>query len=535
LDPNLTPIDLNPEREPLRSLNAAFDSAPARTARSRGRSVTEKRVEVIIGMDGVLSSPIPAPVRIEPLEGPLDRHTAALTALIERLSHQVPTVANNSKVHLLKLATGAESVALLEYTAGWFTQVDATPRFDLADVQHLLGSRSELRFPADPLWFGHITRSAEHELFCMPISRAENKTLLLAFVNPPADLIAIGEPLAKVLETVWHTDVPASPQEAEIHMLSAMRQTFGRLPHALYERCLDLYREVLESFVIVFQPVIKISPEWERVGVHSYEALARRSTEDTRAPVAMLKIAHAWGDRFVVVRDQIIVRKALTSYAQAHATGPWAGDFPKPVSVNVSVRSLLSGLYLDTVREAIADADLDPANVTLEISEQDPIEARPGERWPGEPHAYFHQQLVEVARDIGVSFAVDDFGAGYATVSRMAELPLTQIKVDRTMLHHPQAAAELALVMQVARDPVERGATHIGRVVIVEGVDDESPLTLKEIFDQKIRHVQGYITRTPASQRLGTLSDEVRRDIAARVRGDDGEQPSKLDTLRRGA
>jgi EAL domain-containing protein (putative c-di-GMP-specific phosphodiesterase class I) len=498
--------------------------------------VTDKRLEVIIGVDNAdVVSMISPTVRIVPLEGPLDRHSEALTALIDRLSHEVPTVANNSKVHRLKLATGAESVALLEYTAGWFTQVDATPRFDLADVQHLLGSRSELRFPTDPLWFGHVTHALGRELFCMPISRDEGKTLLLAFVNPPADLIAIGEPLAKVLETVWHTDVPASSQEAEIHVLSALRQTFGRLPGALYERCLALYREVLESFVVVFQPVVKISPEWQKVGVHSYEALARRAADDTRAPVSMLKIAHAWGDRFVIVRDQIIVAKALRSYAQAHADGPWAGDFPKPVSVNVSVRSLLSDEYIHTVRETIAAARLDPAHVTLEISEQDPIEARPGERWPGEPHAYFHQKLVEVARDIGISFAVDDFGAGYATVSRMAELPLTQIKVDRQMLHHPQAAAELALVMQVARDPVERGATHIGRVVIVEGVDDESPLTLKEIFDQKIRHVQGYITRTPAGPQLNTLSDEIRHDIAAQVRGDDGEQPTSLDSLRRGA
>jgi hypothetical protein len=89
--------------------------------------------------------------------------------------------------------------------------------------------------------------------------------------------------------------------------------------------------------------------------------------------------------------------------------------------------------------------------------------------------------------------------------------------------------------MQVARDPVERGATHIGRVVIVEGVDDESPLTLKEIFEQKIRHVQGYITRTPAGPRLSTVPEEIRRDIAAQVRGDDGEQPTSLDSLRRGA
>ena len=113
--------------------------------------------------------------------------------------------------------------------------------------------------------------------------------------------------------------------------------------------------------------------------------------------------------------------------------------------------------------------------------------------------------------------------------------PLTQIKVDRAMLHHPQAAAELDLVMRVARDPVEQGTSQLGRAVIVEGVDNESPLTLKDIYDRKIRHIQGYITRTPASPELRALSDEIRQDLAARVRGDDEERPSGEHSLRRGA
>ena len=60
------------------------------------------------------------------------------------------------------------------------------------------------------------------------------------------------------------------------------------------------------------------------------------------------------------------------------------------------------------------------------------------------PHAYFHNRLAAIARDVGVAFAVDDFGEGYASLSRMAELPLTQIKVDRAILHHPLAAKELS-------------------------------------------------------------------------------------------
>jgi EAL domain-containing protein (putative c-di-GMP-specific phosphodiesterase class I) len=125
-----------------------------------------------------------------------------------------------------------------------------------------------------------------------------------------------------------------------------------------------------------------------------------------------------------------------------------------------------------------------------------------------------------------VAFAVDDFGSGFATLSRMAELPLTQIKVDRAILHHPLAEDELRLVVKTARYHRDRGDTHAARVVIVEGVDDASPLTLKQIFDQGIKHVQGYIVRQPAAPTIRRLPPEIREDIAARVRGGHDHRPS---------
>ncbi|MFI5893595.1 EAL domain-containing protein [Actinoplanes sp. NPDC051513] len=263
-----------------------------------------------------------------------------------------------------------------------------------------------------------------------------------------------------------------------------------------------------------------------QVGVHSYEALARRAIGDQSAPFKMLEVARTWGDHFVVERDKIILRKALSSYVAAHAAGPW--DVPKPVSVNVSVRSLLNDSYVDTLRETIAELHLDAGSVTLEIAERDAIEPWDGEQWRGAPHTYFHNRLAGIVRDVGVVFAVDDFGAGYASVSRVAELPLTQIKVDRGILHHRLALQELDLVVALARDPVERGETPTPRVVIVEGVDDESPITLRQIHKRGIRHVQGYVTGERGAPELRRLTTETCKDIAARVRGDDENRPAGL-------
>ncbi len=470
-----------------------------------------------------------------PLANPMDVAADDILRLIGRLSHhaRMPRhaaprssghradagVAAPSRVEYVRVASGAHSTAILEYTAGGFQTIDSTKRFDLDSIGPLL------RFPEGADWFGHTMHDEHRTVLCAPLRHAEGRSLLLAIVDPAPDLLRLGQPLAKIFETIWRTDFAASPDEAEIEVLTALRAAFGRLPGSLYDHCLGLYRQVLESYCVVFQPVITLGKTARRVGVHSYEALARRSPTDQRAPVAMLRLAEVWGDRFVVERDKVILRMALGAYAQAHAEGPW--EQPKPVSINVSVRSLLSDAYVEVLRTAIGELGIRPEAVTLEISEQDPIEPRREEQWAEAPHAYFHNRLAAIARDVGVAFAVDDFGEGYASLSRMAELPLTQIKVDRAILHHPLAAKELSLVMDTARYSSDRGDTHAPRVVIVEGVDDESPLTLREIYEQRIRHVQGYISQQPAAPVLRMLDPQVCERIAALVRGDD----EKRDTL----
>ncbi|WP_127501847.1 EAL domain-containing protein [Actinoplanes solisilvae] len=493
----------------------------AQAVRDQGLSPQVAGTDSIV-LTGAPGEPAAGP-GLRPLSNPLDGAAGEILHLIRRLSqnarmprHAAPRSSGHraeaggaapSRVEYVRAATEAHSAALLEYTSGGFQTIDSTKRFDLDQI------RAMLDFPGGADWFGHTVGDDRRTVLCLPLRHAEGSSLLLALVDPAPRFLSLGQPLAKILETIWRTDFAAAPEEAEIEVLTALRGAFGRLPGPLYEHCFELYRRVLESCSVVFQPVVTLGKTARRVGVHSYEALARRSPSDQRAPVAMLRLAEVWGDRFVVERDRVILGIALRAYAQAHADGPWRD--PKPVSINVAVRSLLSDAYVEVLRATIAELGIEPSTVTLEISEQDPIEPRRGEQWAEAPHAYFHNRLAAIARDVGVAFAVDDFGEGYASLSRMAELPLTQIKVDRAILHHPLAAKELSLVMDTASH-----VAHAPRVVIVEGVDDESPLTLRQIYDQRIRHVQGYITRQPAAATLDPLTAEACEHIAALVRGD---------------
>jgi EAL domain-containing protein (putative c-di-GMP-specific phosphodiesterase class I) len=518
-----------------------IDPKPGQFVQSWGATTVLTRPGLIAaGAGASMSDPLPPDVRIVPLENPLERSASAILDLLSQVfpTHPSPVrpptssttgafgatsegqrpAPNNDKSELICAAMRADAAALLEYTSSGFRTISSTKHFHEDDLHRLLRRTEHLSV-------GRVLDgAAAGPVLCVPLRHGVASSLVLVVVNPAQNLLDIGEPLAKILETIWRTSLSGAVEEGEIEVLTALRRSFGRLPARLYDRCFELYRKLLGSFSMVFQPIVTIDRLPRQVEIHSYEALARLNAADPRAPVELIRLAHVWGDRFVVERDQTILRKAIQSYDEAHlhCYGDNEG-VPRPVSINVAVRSLLSDSYVDVVEQTIANAGLRPSAVTLEISEQDPIAPRIYEAWGDDSLAYFHQRLVDIAERLDIRFAVDDFGVGHSSVSRMAELPLTQIKVDRALLRHPSAYQELQLVASVARQPVTLGQAAVGRSVVVEGVEDDSPITLEQIYGIGIRHVQGFITgERPAPVIKREMGREMRERIASLVRGDHG-------------
>ncbi|MFC8617835.1 EAL domain-containing protein [Micromonospora purpureochromogenes] len=474
----------------------------------------------------VMSAPA-NPGTTRPCKSPLDDRASSIMQLLGRIFRSEARPMQPSRqqgqaqrLEIIRYALDADSAAVVEFSGRGIGVVNSTVRFHKEELRPLLELSAADAIQYRTSMPGHIvSNEAGRRLLCVPLSYEDDRTLTLTVVDPALALLDTGEPLAVMLRTIWESNPLDDPLEAEMRVMTALRRNFGRLPLNLYQYAFSLYQKLIGSMSMVFQPVVELDLRPAGVSIQSYEALARRGDNEVRAPLVALQMAHAWGDRFVVERDALLLAKAVHSYAEADANAPWQGT--KPLSVNVAVRSLLSDSYLGQVGKALAEANLNPRTLTLEISEQDAIEPRPGERWPQEPLAYFHRRLTDLAREQRISFAVDDFGVGYASLARMAELPLTQIKVDRAVLHHPLALEELKLVARVARDALERGHAPNGRAVIVEGYDDEAPVALKQIYDLGIHHVQGYFCGEVASTSLRSLNQSVRDRIAARVRGEE--------------
>lgn len=476
--------------------------------------------------DGLDKSPAGA-VEISALSNSLDGAIESLMELIRRAFSAgrldavgTGTLPDAGRLALIGEALDARGAAVATMDASSARLNVTWGEFDQADVTGVLQQLSRRIAGSARANLGYVCVEDDgRRTLAVPLwYEPENRITCLVVAQPSLSALDIGEPLALTLRALWRINLWHDPMLAELLVLTELRESVGRLPLSCYNYAFQRYRQLLADVIMVFEPIMLISKNPTFVGVHSWEALARRTEVDRSAPMELLDAARPWGDQFVAERDRIIARKAILSYAQAHETGSYNVDVPVPLSVNVAVRSLLSSAYADEVASAIDEAGIGPDKIVLEISERDDIAPAPDESWLPTPIEFFQARLVQLSRRLQVSFAIDDFGIGHSSLDRLAKLTLTQIKVDREVLHHPLALDELLLVDKMAKHILPgRGAGH-SRPVILEGFDEHAPVTLADIYQCGIRYVQGYVTKHIATPELRPLHQDVRNYVAAEVR-----------------
>jgi EAL domain-containing protein (putative c-di-GMP-specific phosphodiesterase class I) len=157
-----------------------------------------------------------------------------------------------------------------------------------------------------------------------------------------------------------------------------------------------------------------------------------------------------------------------------------AGGLMPKLGMNVSPRQLRRRGYAARLASEVATHGIAPERIVFELTES---------AWVQSSESLL--PVLRAVREAGLTFAIDDFGAGYSSLSRLRELPADIIKVDRAFLRgvpDDQAATEILLgVLRVA-------AAH-GADVTVEGVETEEQLALLE--DHGYRFLQGFLLSRP--------------------------------------
>jgi diguanylate cyclase (GGDEF)-like protein/PAS domain S-box-containing protein len=205
---------------------------------------------------------------------------------------------------------------------------------------------------------------------------------------------------------------------------------------------------------VAYQPIVRL----ESGEVVGFEALARWSHPE-RGPISPVEFVPIAEDTGVIIRlGQLVLQQACAQLAQWLEVNPHAAW---RMSVNLSARQLLAPDLVASVREATADAGLDPSHLVLELTES--VLLADSERV---------LRRLQRLKDLGVQIAIDDFGTGYSSLSYLQRVPFDILKIDRsfvsTLRHEVPSATLVRTIMDLART--------LGRSAVAEGIEEQSEL-----------------------------------------------------------
>jgi diguanylate cyclase (GGDEF)-like protein len=193
-------------------------------------------------------------------------------------------------------------------------------------------------------------------------------------------------------------------------------------------------REGLESdaFVVHYQPEVDL-----RSGaVVAVEALVRwnHPTRGMLLPSAFMTVAES--SNLAAVLGRMVLQNACAQVQQWRSRG-LAQDVK--LRVNVSPVQRVADGFAEHVARVLADSELDPASLSLEISESFVTD-----------DANVNGETLTGLRALGVSLALDEFGDAYSDLSRLKSLPIDTLKIDRSFVQHlDESKDDVAIVRAI--------------------------------------------------------------------------------------
>ncbi|MFB2550747.1 putative bifunctional diguanylate cyclase/phosphodiesterase [Ensifer soli] len=231
----------------------------------------------------------------------------------------------------------------------------------------------------------------------------------------------------------------------------------------------DIARAIAQDeFFLEYQPIVGV----ESGTVRSFEALLRwrHPERGLIAPDAFIPTAERSG--LILPLGNWVVRAACLEASR------WPA--PTGVAVNVSGDQFKDRSFVSFVRSCLVESGLSPARLTIEVTES---------IFTVDPEIVC-LSLAEL-RGFGVRVALDDFGAGFSSISNLRRFPLDHLKIDRSFTQAMLASkrdAELVDIILKLGNTFQIPTT-------VEGVETESQLDF--IRSLGAAQAQGYLISRP--------------------------------------
>ncbi len=240
-------------------------------------------------------------------------------------------------------------------------------------------------------------------------------------------------------------------------------------------------RRALERSEIVpyYQPIVQLG-DGKLVG---FEVLARWRHPDRGllAPEQFLPMAEETGLISDVGAE--VLRASLVQLGRWRLSDPRFSDLT--VSVNVSVRQLMSSQFVDVVARALSEGGVPAGALWLEITESALMS-----------DVKVATVALRELRSLGLHLAVDDFGTGYSSLTSLRRFPVEAIKVDRGFINGLGIDTEDSTIVEAV---INLGHS-LGLSVVAEGV--ETPLQLSRLRELNCDRGQGYLFGRPRPAEL---------------------------------
>jgi EAL domain-containing protein (putative c-di-GMP-specific phosphodiesterase class I) len=229
-----------------------------------------------------------------------------------------------------------------------------------------------------------------------------------------------------------------------------------------------------EQLCLFYQPKVHLGPQ-QQMAVTGSEALLRWQHPDHGliTPDRILPVAEA--NNLMAPLTDFVVKTAI---AQLKA---WKGDgIDLVVSVNIPPNLLTDRYMPDRLEAQMAEAQLDPSNLCLEMTENAAI----GDFADA-------AEILTRFRLKGFGLSLDDFGTGHSSLVQLHRMPFSELKIDRSFITELESNQDAQIIVRAIVDL----ARNLELTVCAEGV--ETAGALRYLRNIGCHLVQGYYFGRP--------------------------------------
>jgi EAL domain-containing protein (putative c-di-GMP-specific phosphodiesterase class I) len=224
-----------------------------------------------------------------------------------------------------------------------------------------------------------------------------------------------------------------------------------------------------EEFLPYYQPIYDLATG----EIKGCEALLRWISKEHGVvpPSVFMDIME---DSSLILRaGETMIAACMRDLALMRATFPTSKDFF--ISINVSGRQFADPGFLGVLEKCRALSQVNSNHIKLELTERVMMEG---------PHALLN---LKKCRDLGYQIAVDDFGTGFSSLQYLAQMPLTDLKIDRSFV---VGILDDSKSLSIIKSLIYM-ADLLGLRLIAEGI--ESPAQRDLLRQLKVEMGQGWL------------------------------------------